>query len=98
MKVKNRPIVNEVLGGEEALQKKLKQLEKENEVLRCKLSSVSHTHLTRLFSHEGGSTFGKHEHYFYVILSCVSQSESSLTVEMRKEVVCGGGCTYFQFQ
>lgn len=50
MKVKNRPMVNEVLGGEEALKKKLKQLEKENEVLRSKLSNVSHTHLTMLTS------------------------------------------------
>ena len=48
MKVKNRPMVNEVLGGEDALKKKLKQLEKENEVLRSKLSNVSHTHLTNL--------------------------------------------------
>jgi centromeric protein E len=39
MKVKNRPMVNEVLGGEEALKKKLQQLEKENGELRNKLSS-----------------------------------------------------------
>ena len=50
MKVKNRPMVNEVLGGEDALKKKLKQLEKENEVLRSKLSNVSHANLTRLTS------------------------------------------------
>ena len=41
MKVKNRPMVNEVLGGEEALRKKLTQLEKENGQLRNKLGSVS---------------------------------------------------------
>ena len=40
MKVKNRPMVNEVLGGEEALKKKLLQLEKENGELRNRLSSV----------------------------------------------------------
>ncbi|CAI8038460.1 Kinesin-like protein KIN-7I [Geodia barretti] len=39
MKVKNRPMVNEVLGGEEALKKKLLQLEKENGELRNRLSS-----------------------------------------------------------
>ena len=45
MKVKNRPTVNEVLGGEEALRKKLKQLEKENGQLRDRLSGVrTYTH------------------------------------------------------
>ena len=42
--MKNRPMVNEVFGGEEALQKKLKQFERENEELRRKLGSVSWPH------------------------------------------------------
>ena len=46
-KVKNRPMVNEVFGGEEALQKKLKQFERENEELRRKLGSVSWPHPPR---------------------------------------------------
>ena len=43
-------MVNEVLEGEHALKKELKQLEKENELLRFKLNNVSHTHLTMLMS------------------------------------------------
>ena len=56
MKVKNRPMVNEVLGGEEALRKKLKQLEKENGELRNKLSSVRTTHT----QHSGKNAFVFH--------------------------------------
>lgn len=75
MKVKNRPMVNEVLGGEEALKKKLKQLEKENGQLRDKLSSVSleGPQLVILTT-------------FTLISHSPPQSESSLTEEKKREV------------
>ena len=75
MKVKNRPMVNEVLGGEEALKKKLKQLEKENGQLRDKLSSVSleDPQLMILAA-------------FTLISHSPPQSESSLTEEKKREV------------
>ena len=75
MKVKNRPMVNEVLGGEEALKKKLKQLEKENGQLRDKLSSVSL---------EGPQLMILTA--FTLISHSPPQSESSLTEEKKREV------------